>query len=83
MFTNRFLKPALSSYVRLHRNIPDETQPADEELIYVGVRPALIEMGIASSGDARAFHPDSWWRAHHWAASAARAPAGRDRSSHQ
>jgi glycine/D-amino acid oxidase-like deaminating enzyme len=61
--------------LRLHRNIPDETQPADEEPIYVGVRRALIEMGIASSGDARAFHPDSWWRARHWAARSARAAA--------
>jgi hypothetical protein len=69
--------------LRLHRNIPGETQPADEQPIYLGVRRALIEMGIASSGDARAFHPDSWWRAHHWAARSARAAARGDRSSHQ
>lgn len=32
--------------LHLHRNIPDETQPGDEELIYVGVRRALIEWAL-------------------------------------
>jgi hypothetical protein len=44
MFTNRFLAGACE--LRLLRNIPGETQPADEELIYVGVRQALIEWAL-------------------------------------
>ena len=68
--------------LHLYRNIPGETQPGDEELIYVGVRRALIEWALLQS-DARAFRPHSRRRAHHWFAGTAGSSPGGDWSPQQ